>query len=230
MYAHSLETLELPHKSDYTLQMWYDNSGERGGHPGIDIFYGQRYSEAQRARLKLYVHREGPPYPDWVYMYMWFIGVYAPYNRDVHPMYDFNLAKRVHRELYYLLNDYYKNQVSSSRLHPIRMLNVWSPPFDWACDATGMPFNVKLILRMHSFVLYPVLLTADEIRYDDNSGELVPERDKLYVYVDQSTTNSVCQWWVASMDDPEVCGWARPANFESKGVRAHLPRIAKPGD
>ena len=64
MYAHSLETLELPQESDYTLQMWYDNSGERGGHPGIDIFYVQMYSEAQRARLELYVNREEPPYPD----------------------------------------------------------------------------------------------------------------------------------------------------------------------
>ena len=230
MYAHNLDTLKLPQISDYNRDMWHDNSGVRGGHPGIDIFYGQMYSEAQRARIELYVNREDPPYPDWVYMYMWFIGRYAPYNSDVHRIPDFNLAERVSTEVYHLLNDYYKEQVRSlSIVHPARMLDAWSPPFRWSRDAGGMDFNKKLIKRIHSFVLYPVLLTAEEMEYK-STGKLIPERDKLYVYVDREPTNSVCQWWVASMDNPEVCGWARPSNFEQRGAMALLPRIAKPSE
>ena len=93
-FAHSIAEVTLP--DEVWNRRFEDDSDKKGGLAGIDIWFGQRYSLAQHSRVCLYVECEGPPFPDWVRMYLWF----HDKVRDVPSVYEeFNLLTRIREDL-----------------------------------------------------------------------------------------------------------------------------------
>ena len=75
---------------------------------------------------------EGPPFPDWVRMYLWF----HDKVRDVNSVYEeFNLLHRVRGDLLVRLGSGAVNAP-----HTILDLRTWNQPFKWAEDKCDCPF------------------------------------------------------------------------------------------
>ena len=108
-----------------------DDSDKKGGLAGIDIWFGQRYSLAQHSRVCSYVEYEGPPFPDWVRMYLWF----HDKVEDVDDVYEeFNLLTRIREDLLDRMGRWASNAPTT-----ILELQAWSPAFQWAENRLSIP-------------------------------------------------------------------------------------------
>ena len=140
-FAHALHEVCVP---DQVLhrRRWIDDSHLEKGHPGIDFFFGQRYTFAQHCRILLYVAHGGGgvDVPDWVNRYLWFIrhSMYQPRSET-----DLGLL----REVQYLKNVMPSNCCIPDCDDALGLLGAWNPPFTYAVDGNDLTLQERLRSR-----------------------------------------------------------------------------------
>ena len=227
-FAHRIAEVTLPDR--VWDRRFVDDSDKREGLAGIDIWFGQRYNLAQHSRICLYVEYEGPPFPDWVRMYLWF----HDKVRDVPSVYEeFNLLTRIREDLLDRMGKWANNAPTT-----VLELQAWSPPFQWAEDQYDCPFPEKLFQYCEHRLPYEVLLAVaptimEEYRADtsyhwgpDSRRYLDLVQGDKYLFIDVSKGAYGAGWyWVAEHDNVHVCGWAAPRNLEHTGTYQKYHRL-----
>ena len=227
-FAHSIAEVTLP--DEVWDRRFEDDSDKKGGLAGIDIWFGQRYSLAQHSRVCTYVEYEGPPFPDWVRMYLWF----HDKVEDVDEVYEeFNLLHRIREDLLVRLGSMAVNAPNT-----VLDLRNWNQPFKWAEDKYDCPFPEKLFFSCANSIPYEVLIAVaptimEEYRADTSSHWGPDSRRYLdlvqgaeYLYIDESTGEVGAGWyWVAERGNVHVCGWAAPRNLKHTGTYQKYHRL-----
>ena len=220
-YGHSLDSIGLPFGS-FTPKLWIDVSHFHKGHAGIDQWYGQRYTVSQENRLLTYIAYENHPFPDWVYMYMWFVDHSRWREHNDLVCVDFNWGATA----YLLFSRLGCMSVDVDGADTLELLRIGMPPFDWATDDQGMTFPERLKNRIQSLRQYHVYRAVAEYPVDlvatlrQNTSMHWGPHSRRYLHVSigdeylriSESTGIVGNgwWWVASRANSRVCGWVSP--------------------
>ena len=143
-FAHSLDELCMP-SGLLPQRRWVDESHTSGGRAGIDYFLGQAYTIQQHERVLLYV-AHAVALPQWVQMYLWFIG---------HPKYV--LQSSAYFSWYSdvsLLNGCMCRQHFIPSGGVDEVLSEWKPPFRYALDVRGSSFDDRMERRFADGTFY----------------------------------------------------------------------------
>ena len=205
---------------------WVDESNRCGGPASIDIWYGQRLTQAQYQRVSQYIDHadfsDSNSLPEWVHMFMWFFG--HPGYTERHNL-DFNFEARV------------SESFQPSWVHR----TCWQPPFERDMDEGGMDLHTRLRKREDESTEYDTytvvqLLEPEVLEGLRESGCVSYGRDSCrypnldlgasYVKVGESDQG---WWWVYPAVLPSTkYGWADPTCFKPTGDKVVLARI-QPG-
>ena len=210
-FAHSLREISIPAGSS-KYGRWVDESHIRGRPAGIDFFLGQKYTIPQHERVLMYAVHCKTELPDWVNMYLWFVG--HPLNQLTDSI-DFNWLHNLA-----LLESNCRPCIGSD----IEIvLSSWKPPFRYGEDFNCMSFVDRMTKRISQGQVFPIqrslkCMSEEQLsvyRHADATSMhwgpcsrqyLSYEAGDMFVVIGACTGTGAGWIWVKRMKGP-VYGW-----------------------
>lgn len=211
-FAHSYEEVRYP--ADVCRPgLWLDTSHISQGRSAPDLFVGQEYTCAQKARILAYLSVSHPPYPTWVNLYLWFLRHprYIPDDRvDIGWSDSLKELGIIKKSECNLRLDIFETGVLAS----------WKVSWHFGVDMLGVNFVERMKTRLTKAISYEVVVASGHflgvdyfskrtsMHWGENSREYLNMRygDKMVLL--QHTVGNFEGWaWVVRYPQIQGYGW-----------------------